>query len=358
MGVPGTVVVAMSGGVDSSVAAGLLVEQGYQVIGMMLRLWSEQGEGLVNRCCSPEAMSMARRVAAKFGIPFYAIDVQEEFRNTVVQAFIDGYEQGITPNPCLTCNRKIRWGLLMEHARAFGADYLATGHYARVEQDQEGRYHLWQGVDRKKDQSYVLSVLNQDLLAHSLFPLGRLTKPEVRQRAKDFGLPVAERAESQDLCFIADGNYRRFLSEHAPRVNSPGPIRDPQGEVIGQHQGLAFYTIGQRKGIQIAAAEPFYVIGKNIHENALVVGPREALGRSSFTAHSANWLAEKPPVSPFRANVRIRYKAPDAPGLVTPLTGDRFRVDLDQPARDITPGQGAVVYTGEECLGGGIIELE
>lgn len=246
----------------------------------------------------------------------------------------------------------------MEHARAFGADFLATGHYARVEQDPDGRYHLLQAIDRNKDQSYVLSVLNQDLLAHSLFPLGNLTKPEVRQLAREFDLPVAERAESQDLCFIADGNYRRFLTDHASATNAPGPIRNQEGEEIGQHQGLAFYTIGQRKGIQIAASEPFYVLAKDIRENALLVGPREALGKSSLIAHSSNWIAGSPPAGPIRAAVRIRYKAPDAPGLVTPLEGNRFRVDLDQPARDITPGQGAVVFSGEECLGGGIIEVE
>jgi tRNA-specific 2-thiouridylase len=247
----------------------------------------------------------------------------------------------------------------MDHARAFGADYLATGHYARVDQDAAGRFHLFRGVDGNKDQSYVLSVLNQELLARSLFPLGSLTKPEVRQRARNFGLPVAERGESQDLCFISDGNYRRFLTDHAPRVSNPGPIRNHRGELIGEHQGLAFYTIGQRKGIRIAAAEPYYVIGKDIQENALIVGPQAALGRSALIAHSASWIAGSPPGNAFHADVRIRYKAQDAPGLVTPLEdGRRFQVDLDHPARDITPGQGAVIYCGDECLGGGIIDNE
>ncbi len=352
---PPKVVVAMSGGVDSSVAAGLLVRQGYQVTGMMLRLWSESGSGGANRCCSPDAMALARRVAAKLGIPFYALDVQQPFREIVVQTFIDGYVEGITPNPCLTCNRKIRWGFLMDRARAIGADYLATGHYARVLNDEDGKFHLLRGVDERKDQSYVLSVLNQERLAHSLFPLGNLTKTEVRGLAREFELPVADRSDSQDLCFIADGNHHRFLSEHAPSVNRPGPILTSDGRHIGEHDGLAFYTIGQRKGIRIAAAEPFYVIRKDISANTLIVGTLTELGRMSLVARSAKWIGGDPPAAEFRGDVRIRYKAKEAPGWIHIEEGQTFRVDFDEPLRDITPGQGAVVYNGEECLGGGII---
>jgi len=345
----------MSGGVDSSVAAALLVDQGYEVIGIMLRLWSEPGGDGTNRCCSPDAMANARRVAAMLGIPFYAIDAQERFRNVVVQTFMDGYAQGITPNPCLNCNRWMRWGFLMQHARAFGADFLSTGHYARLRTTPSGAVVLLQAVDQQKDQSYVLSVLNQEQLVHSLFPLGEYSKPQVRQLARDFGLPVAEREESQDLCFIADGNYRRFLQEHNPQVSRPGPILDHHGQQRGEHQGLAFFTIGQRKGLGISSPDPLYVLEKRTADNALVVGPSTSLGHRGLLAGDASWVSGEASPEPFRARVKIRYRAEFAEGLVTPLDNHQFEVEFDRPVRDITPGQGAVVYLEEVCLGSGII---
>ncbi len=362
-----TVVIAMSGGVDSSVAAALLKEQGYNVIGMMLRLWSEPGRESENRCCTVDSMSLARRIAAQLDIPFYALDAKNVFRETVVQHFIEGYQAGVTPNPCLVCNRKIRWGFLLEQALALGADFMATGHYARVK-TADGRpktavsgrrsIELLKALDDRKDQSYVLHVLTQEQLRHARFPLGAYTKDEVRRMAGEFGLPVASRADSQDLCFLGDSSYGEFLQRNAPQVVNPGPILNTRGEVIGQHRGLAFYTIGQRRGLGIAAAHPLYVQEKDLARNALIVAPLEELGRSELTASEVNWIAGAPPEAPLRAEVKIRYKARPSWGLVTPLPGGRAHVRFEEPLRDITPGQAAVFYDGEVCLGGGIIEGE
>lgn len=348
------VVVAMSGGVDSSVAAALLTEQGYPVLGIMLRLWSEAGQEAYNRCCAPEAVALARRVAEHLEIPFYVVDIKERFRQHVVAYFIEGYSQGITPNPCFACNRLIRWGALLDYATAMGARYLATGHYARLRR-RGGRVELLRARDRNKDQSYVLSALSQEQLQKTIFPLGDMTKNEVRRLAADHHLPVATRPDSQDLCFITDGDYRAFLRRHAPAVERPGPILDHQGQVLGQHGGLAFYTIGQRKGLGVSAPQPLYVLEKDRETNSLIVGPRSQLGSASLTAAEVNWIAGSPPTEPFRASVKIRYRAPVATALVTPLNGDRAQVVFDQPLADITPGQRAVFYDGDLCLGGGVI---
>ncbi len=352
------VVVAMSGGVDSSVAAALLVEQGYDVVGMMMRLWSEEtmAGGAHNRCCTPDQMNDARRIAAKLGIPFYVLDTKDVFRNTIVEFFIDQHRQGVTPNPCMECNRHIRFRHLLENALAMDAAYLATGHYARVHQTDDGQYHLYTGMDSHKDQSYVLSVLGQTQLAHTLFPVGEFTKPQVRDFAARFGLPTASKQDSQDLCFIGDNNYRRFLSDHAPDVMRPGPIVRQTGEVLGEHQGLVNYTIGQRKGLGVNSAEPLYVIGINSTANTLVVGSASELGRDRLTASRVNWVSGNAPATPFRAGVKIRYKAAPVPALVEPLPDNRMAVTFETPLRDITPGQAAVVYHDDEVLGGGVIE--
>lgn len=350
------VVIAMSGGVDSSVAAALLVQQGYDVTGMMLRLWSEEGTTGDNRCCTPDAMAQARRIAALIGIPFYALDARELFRHEVVDPFIREYVRGVTPNPCLLCNRKVRWGFLLDHARAMGADFLATGHYARIRRIADGSVELLKGLDEHKDQSYVLSVLNQNQLQHTLYPLGEMTKPEVRQLARDLNLPVAERPESQDLCFLADGDYRRFLRDQAPGQIMPGPIVNTQGMVLGEHQGLANYTIGQRKGLGVPSLTPLYVIGKDLATNTLRVGEVTDLGGRLLIANQVNWVSGQTPAAPLSMTVKIRYKAVELPAWIYPLEGERARVALDSPARDITPGQRAVFYQGEVCLGGGTIE--
>ncbi|MGC8855229.1 MAG: tRNA 2-thiouridine(34) synthase MnmA [Anaerolineae bacterium] len=350
------VVVAMSGGVDSSVAAALLKQQGYEVIGMMLRLWSELGKENSNRCCTPDAMAQARRVAARLDIPFYVIDAKEVFRETVVQYFLDGYSRGETPNPCLLCNRQIRWTFLLEHALALGAEFMATGHYAR-RKEQDGRVMLLKAVDSSKDQSYVLHVLCQEQLRRALFPVGDYPKTEIRRMAAEWGLPTASRRDSQDLCFLAGEDYRHFLQRHAAEMLKPGPIVRRDGQVIGQHQGLPNYTIGQRKGLGIASPVPLYVLGKDAAENALIVGTAEELGQSELTAREVNWVSGEVPERPFRAEVKIRYTARSVWAEVTPLdNGSRVRVRFDAPVRDVTAGQAAVFYGGEEVIGGGIIE--
>ncbi len=291
MGSRGRVVVAMSGGVDSSVAAAILQEQGYEVIGMMLRLWSEPGKADSNRCCTPDAMAQARRVAAHLGIPFYAIDAQEIFHNIVVKYFIEGYTQGLTPNPCLLCNRHIRWGFLFDHARALGADFMATGHYARVKYDGAHGYQILRAVDQQKDQSYVLHVLTQEKLRFALFPIGEHTKPQVRELARRYHLAIAERPDSQDLCFLAGDDYRNFLRRNTPGDLVPGQIQNRSGELLGEHAGLAFYTIGQRKGLNISSPNPLYVLEKHIQTNTLVVGEADELGSVELLAKNVSWIS-------------------------------------------------------------------
>jgi len=354
------VVVAMSGGVDSSVAAALLVEQGYQVIGVMMRLWAEPpapgGAGGENRCCTPQAVEDARRVAAQLGIPFYLVNYAAEFKACVVDYFVAEYSRGRTPNPCLACNRHIRFGRLLRHALALEADYLATGHYAQVDR-ADGRYRLRRGADRQKDQSYVLYMLGQEELRHLLFPVGSLTKEQVRGMARQRGLPVAAKEESMELCFVADDDYRRFLHEHAPQGVQPGPILDTAGREIGQHQGLPFYTVGQRKGLGIAAAEALYVLHLDVQRNALIVGPARELGRRTLLAENVSYVNGEPPAGPLRVQAKIRSQAALADATWSPLDGGQARVEFDLPLRDITPGQAVVAYQGDVVLGGGIIRL-
>ena len=349
------VVVAMSGGVDSSVAAALLKQQGYDVIGMMLRLWSEPGKEESNRCCTPDAMAQARRVAGILDIPFYVIDAKEVFKETVVQYFLDGYARGETPNPCLMCNRQIRWTFLLNHALALGAEFMATGHYVRIQNGEDGKRILLRAVDHFKDQSYVLHVLKQDQLAHALFPVGEFPKPEIRRLAADFGLPTASRADSQDLCFLAGDDYRNFLQRNAPEILKPGEIVTTDGKSVGQHNGLANYTIGQRKGLNIASPVPLYVLTKHATRNILVVGTLDELGFTELTARDVNWVSGAAPSEPFRAEVKIRYSTKEVEALVSPMQGDQVSVKFDAPVRDVTAGQAAVFYQGEVMLGGGII---
>ena len=352
------VAIAMSGGVDSSVAAAMLVEQGYSVIGLMLKLWSEQDSEQENRCCTPDSMALARRVASILSIPFYVLDARQLFYDMVVKPFIDDYTHNLTPNPCITCNRRVRWGFLLEHALAAGADYLATGHYARVTQDSDGVFQLLRGVDSSKDQSYVLHVLNQNQLSHALFPLGEYTKLEVRQLAQKINLPVADRPDSQDLCFIGgDGDYRSFLARHSPEAQQPGVIKDRQGNVLGQHNGLSSYTIGQRKGLHIAYPEPLYVISKDFEQNTIIVGTRDQSGSNQLIARNFNWISGQPPTSAFQAQVKIRYKAQDVPGIVHVIDQNTIHIEFLNLIRDITPGQAAVLYNADICLGGGIISI-
>jgi tRNA-specific 2-thiouridylase len=340
----------MSGGVDSSVAAALLVESGFEVIGVMMRLWAE-GE---NRCCAPAAVTDARRVAAHLGIPFYLVNYEAEFKACVVDYFVAEYSRGRTPNPCLACNRHIRFGRLLRHAQALDAGHLATGHYAQIHR-QDSTYRLQRGIDPQKDQSYVLYMLGQAELRRLLFPIGAYTKAQVREIAHQRGLPVADKDESMELCFIADDNYRRFLSQHAPHALRPGPILDRSGHELGQHQGLPFYTVGQRRGLGIAAPEALYVIRLDLQRNALIVGPAHELGRRTLLARDVTYISGSPPNSPLRVQARIRYQAALADATWTPLDGQQAAVEFDVPLRDITPGQAVVAYQGEAILGGGMI---
>ncbi len=352
---PIRVAVAMSGGVDSSVAAALLVDQGYDVVGLMLRLWDPRSSDAArNRCCSPRDMASARAVASQLGFPFYVLDAQQPFREAVVQTLIRGYAQGVTPNPCIACNREIRWGLLLDHALAMEADFLATGHYARVRRDVSP-LQLLRALDPSKDQSYVLSALSTAQLSRALFPLGELSKPAVRSIARARGLPVADRPDSQDLCFLGGGDYRDFLRAQNPDIESPGEIVDAQGRSLGRHQGLYNYTIGQRKGIGVPSSVPLFVLEKDAVRNRLVVGPKQALGRGTFEVASVNWIAEGTPPTQDAVSVRVRYKAPEVPASLSPGADGRVRVELTRPLPDVTPGQQAVFYLGEVCLGGGVI---
>lgn len=353
------IVVALSGGVDSAVAAARLVDEGHEVIGVMLRLWAEivPGQPSLNRCCADEAVADARRVADQLGIPFYLLNVERPFKQAVVDRFIAGYASGVTPNPCLFCNRTIRFERLLQYALSVEATALATGHYARVARDPaSGRFLLLRGVDRAKDQSYVLYLLEQRQLAHLRFPLGETTKAAVRAEAQARGLPVAVKPESQELCFVADGDYRRFLSDWAAPAVRPGPIVDREGRTLGEHRGLPFYTIGQRRGLGIAAREPLYVLDLDAQRNAVVVGTAAELGRAELTAAQVHWIAGEPPADGRTLFAQIRAHGAAVVATVQPLPEGRAAVRFERPLRDVTPGQAVVFYDGEVCLGGGIIE--
>ncbi len=350
------IVVGMSGGVDSSVGAALLKDQGYDVIGVMLRLWSDSETE--NRCCAPDAQLEARRIAAQLEIPFYVIDAQDAFYKAVVQPFIDGYAAGVTPNPCLNCNRQIRWQYLRSRAAALGAEYIATGHYARIQQSADGKFELLKNPDPDKDQSYFLHVLTQDDLSRTVFPLAEHTKPEVRDLAREFGLAVADRPDSQDLCFVGHGNYRDFLRKVDPSTHKPGPIIDLEGTILGEHHGLADYTIGQRKGVGVPGPEPYYVIKKDLTHNALIIGIKNTLGRKIFFVDGINWIDGEDPPALVEADIRIRYKSRAVPGRITPINNIQAKIELLETLPDITPGQAAVFYQNKICLGGGIIRRE
>ncbi len=348
------VVVAMSGGVDSSLAAAMLVEEGYDVTGVMLQLWSEPGEGSENRCCTSAASRDARRVAETLGVPFRAIDCSRQFKAAVVDPFIEEHARGRTPNPCILCNREIKFGYLLETARASGTSYLATGHYARV-RVTNGTFRLMRASDTRKDQSYFLYVLGQEQLRHVLFPLGELTKAEVRAAAAQRNLPVAQREESQDICFVRDQDYARFLGAHAPHILEPGPIVDPEGRELGEHQGLPFYTIGQRRGIGITWSEPLYVLEKDTCRNALVVGPADHLGCDAFGVVDPSFVLGQPPSLPAAVEVKIRSTASTAEAILYREDKRELTIRTVKPLHGVTPGQAAVFYRGEEVLGGGTI---
>lgn len=355
VGVRKKVVVAMSGGVDSSLAAFLLGERGYDVIGATMSLWEGKGQENLPECYVSSHVEEAQQVAQHFGIPFQVVHLEQEFEKEIVQYFCREYERGRTPNPCVLCNRKIKFGVLSEKARELGADYLATGHYARLEvDDQTGRSLLKKGVDQTKDQSYVLFSLSQDQFQRSLFPLGEYRKEDVRKKAQQLGLRVHDKPESQEVCFIEDNSYHPFLAARLKESIMPGPIMDRTGHVIGMHKGVPFYTIGQRRGLGLSKGVPLYVIGIDPKENAVIVGKKEDVLADTFTVRVLNWII--PQGKSFSAQVKIRYNHPGAEAVITSKEEDEVEVRFYVPQKAITPGQAAVFYDKETVIGGGWIE--
>ncbi|MCX8118494.1 MAG: tRNA 2-thiouridine(34) synthase MnmA [Desulfobacterota bacterium] len=352
------VLVAMSGGVDSSTAAWLLKQQGYEVIGATMCIGSlETRETGPSRCCGLSDIEDARRVALQLGFPFYVIPLREEFEKEIVDYFCREYQEGRTPNPCILCNERLKFGALLEKGLEMGADYLATGHYARLEFDEkEGRHLLKRGVDQKKDQSYVLFGLKQEQLRHILFPLGSFRKEEVRRMAFEAGLRVHDKPESQEVCFIRDTTYHPFLKERLKEAAGPGPILNRKGEVLGTHKGIAFYTIGQRRGLGLAKGRPLYVIGIDRERNALIVGEEEEVFNDAFLTGSINWIRSEEMASTVRCQVKIRYNHPGGEATVRLRNRDSAEVKFSRPQKAITPGQAAVFYEGDYVLGGGWIE--
>lgn len=351
------IVVAMSGGVDSSVTAALLREQGHDVMGITLRVFDPSSclEGQEKTCCSARDIRDARRVAAALDIPFSSWDVRRQFEEEVITPFVEEYRRGRTPNPCVRCNSKIKFRALLEKARGLGADGLATGHYARIE-GSGGDRALLRGRDGSKDQSYFLFDMGADVLSEVLFPLGDMTKDEVRRRAGDLGLEVAGKRESQEICFVPGNDYGAFLEEKLKgKTGGPGPVVDGRGRQLGSHRGLIHYTVGQRKGLGIAAERPLYVVRIDGERNRLVVGPQEELARKTFEVGEMNWLGRER-TGEFRAGVKIRSRHRESPATVTPLGGGLCRVEFDDPQRAVTPGQAAVFYDGDRVIGGGWIE--
>ncbi|MBM3289131.1 MAG: tRNA 2-thiouridine(34) synthase MnmA [Candidatus Hydrogenedentes bacterium] len=349
------VLVAMSGGVDSSVAAALLVEQGHDVVGMTMRVASGEGRETSSKaCCTLDAANDARRVADTLGIPHYVINYVERFDREVIQDFVSEYLAGRTPNPCSRCNQRVKFGALYEKALAIQADAIATGHYARTERRGD-RVALLRAVDMNKDQSYTLAGLGQDQLARAMFPLGAMTKDETRAAARSLGLVTADKPESQEICFVPDDNYRNFL---ASRVDAPlaGPIVNQGGELVGHHTGLINYTVGQRKGLGIAAPRPYYVVKIDMQRNTLVVAHEDGAGCPGLTATQVSWCAVPPQTRPFDCAVQIRYKSAPIPCTVTPgADADTFSLTFHESQRAVTPGQWAVLYDGDAVLAAGII---
>jgi len=375
------IAVAMSGGVDSSTAAALLHQQGHELVGFSMQLWNQRrinvgpdGEALPSRCCSLDDLYDARTVAGKIGFPFYVVNLEDEFERDVVRPFVSRYLDGLTPSPCVACNSFLKFDKLVELAKKVDAEKVATGHYARMRFDEEsGRWLLLRAVNRAKDQSYFLFELTQEQLSYALFPLGEMTKQEVRAIAEAAGLPTAQKPESQEICFIPDGNYARFIERylnelpvinHSPvQINhdldrsrlAAGEIVTSSGEVIGRHQGIHHYTVGQRKGLGISASEPLYVVEIDAKNNRVVVGRSDDLLKKEMLVRRVNWIAINELVEPIRVTAKIRSRAEEAPATLSRPDTESVLVTFDEPQRAITPGQAAVFYNDEIVVGGGWI---
>jgi tRNA-uridine 2-sulfurtransferase len=348
------IVVAMSGGVDSSVAAALLAEQGHDVIGLSMQLYAQNG-GQFGSCCTLDDLNDARRVASTLGFPHYILNLEERFHETVISNFVHEYASGRTPLPCAHCNSDLKFSTLLERARGFGSESVATGHYARIEQSAEGRWRLKRSVDRDKDQSYFLFSLTQEQLASAVFPVGSLSKPAVRAEAHRLGLAVADKPDSQEICFVPDGDYAAFVSSRTPDARA-GAIVDDSGRTLATHEGVHRFTIGQRKGLGIATGMPLYVVKIDAESGDVTVGPRSALERSTLTASAVNWVSVDAPSTWLRVSAQIRHRHRAAAGRVRALDGHRAEFEFDDPQAAVTPGQAVVFYDEDVVVGGGWIE--
>lgn len=352
----------MSGGVDSSVAAALLKEEGYKVIGVTMQIWpsdNQEGGNRFGGCCSLDAVEDAKKVAYQLSIPHYVMNFRDLFAREVIADFCREYSRGRTPNPCIRCNQYIKFGALREKSRELDADFIATGHYARIELDKaKGIFVLKKGVDPKKDQSYVLYPISGKQLGSTLFPTGNYTKDKIREIAAEMGLPVANKPDSQEICFIPDKNYHKFLKDYIPEAVKPGPIVDEQGKIMGRHRGIVFYTVGQRRGLGIPEKAPLYVIAIEPRKNTIVVGGKEQIYGSELIASGLNWLTINRLKEPITVKAKIRYRHHEAEALVSPLDEDRVYVKFAEPQMAITPGQAIVFYDGDTVIGGGLIEPE
>lgn len=358
---PRRVAVAMSGGVDSSVAAALLKEQGYDVVGVTMNLFSLpkdycRSENLKS-CCGWKATEDAHQVALSLGISHYVVDFRKPFEKRVITDFCEEYAQGRTPNPCIRCNQHIKFDILLKKMKVLEADCLATGHHARIEYvEQNARYILKKGKDRKKDQSYFLYPMTQKQLSRTLMPVGDFTKEEVRKKALGFGLPVAERPESQEICFVPDNDYAGFLQTRIPEAFHPGPVVDSENRTLARHKGIVHYTIGQRRGMGISAPHPLYVLSILSDKNTIVVGPEKELYGKNLLASRLNMISLEKITKPLKVKARIRYKHREAQALVTPMDSDKVLVEFEKSQRAVTPGQSVVFYDGDTVIGGGIID--
>ena len=351
------VVAAMSGGVDSSVAAAMLSDQGHEVIGLSMQLYDQRDNQMsFGSCCSIDDLHDARRVAATLGIPHYILNFEREFADHVVSQFVRDYASARTPIPCVHCNGKLKFASLLDRARGLDATSVATGHYARVESDERGRHVLRRGLDADKDQSYFLFTLTQDQLANAWFPLGNLRKPEVRAYAAARQLPVADKPDSHEICFVPDGDYAGFVERRAPEAAAPGPITDTAGRVVGTHAGLHRFTVGQRKGLSLSSPIPLYVVSMDPNSRTVTVGPRDAIERRSLTASGVNWISGEAPSGPTRITAQIRHRHPEAAAVASPTGPTSSTVEFDTPQPAISPGQAVVFYDGTAVVGGGWID--